>query len=100
MWLKYVQQLLLFSVDAIDDEEYMEELAADDPDAASDPLNQVDLHDYLRSFLQELSQQPYFHLFAQHHNSMEQTVLRGIGISNVWHYPVLFSSRQYCPISE
>ncbi|KAH3881360.1 importin-9-like isoform X2 [Dreissena polymorpha] len=52
----------------------------DDPDALTDPVNQVNLLPYLTEFLQSLSQQPYYTTFAAHHTENEKLVLRSINV--------------------
>ncbi|PVD24404.1 hypothetical protein C0Q70_14886 [Pomacea canaliculata] len=53
----------------------------DDPDTASDPVNQVDLQAYLTEFLQTLSTQVCYSMFSAHHNAAETQVLRAININ-------------------
>ena len=62
-----------YDLDPDDDEE-------EDPDALNDPINQIDLQQYLTDFLQSLSRQPYYSQFTPHHNENEKNVLRTIGI--------------------
>ncbi|XP_060587837.1 importin-9-like [Ruditapes philippinarum] len=61
-------------IDDAEDEE-------DDPDALSDPVNQLDLQAYLTEFLQSLSQQPYYSMFTSHHTDSEKQVLHKISIA-------------------
>ena len=62
-----------YDLDPDDEEE-------DDPDALNDPINLIDLQQYLTDFLVSLSRQPYYSQFTPHHNENEKKVLRTIGI--------------------
>jgi hypothetical protein len=61
-----------------DNDEYNEE----DPDALEDPLNKIDLLEFLNNYLKTLSQHPFYKLFAEHHNNLEKDVLKTVGITN------------------
>lgn len=56
----------------------------EDPDALADPINELNLREYLTGFLTEFCGSPvYSQYFSAQLNHVEKKVLAGIGISNV-----------------
>lgn len=53
----------------------------DDEDVTKDPINKIQLQEYLAEFLRSLSQQGFYSFFSNHHNPSETTLLRSIGIN-------------------
>lgn len=64
------------------DDAFEKEDAEDDPEAEEDPLMKIDLLEYLKQYLTNLSQHPFYSVFVQHHNQSEKEVLQEIGITN------------------
>ena len=69
----YTSDLLKDCNDLIDDEI--------DPDALTDPLNNVELQPYLTNFISTFAQHPAYAMFAVHLNSHEVDVLSNIRVS-------------------
>lgn len=69
-----LSKLLAPAEDYLDGEEDEE----DDPEARGDPLNSLDLKQYLLTFLREFCEQPCFQHFAPHLNPQEKQTLQQI----------------------
>ncbi|XP_076037579.1 importin 9 isoform X2 [Oratosquilla oratoria] len=61
-----------YDTDTVDDD--------DDPDAVSDPLYNLDLQQYLTTFITTFAQHPAYQIFTPHLNPHEREVLQGIGV--------------------
>ncbi|CAH8583448.1 unnamed protein product [Schistosoma rodhaini] len=55
-------------------------ILSEDPIYSTDPIMNVDLKEFLCSFLSDLSQQIYYNEFSRYHTSLELTTLQRIGI--------------------